>query len=72
MKTKTFPYEEFERVPAWAILEQAIASLVRNKDLVEQTDRRYIVGFLIKKLNENGILTPKDPPNKSPKRKRIR
>jgi len=57
MKINTFPYEDFEGVPAWAVVEKAIESLVNNNDLVEKTDRRYVVGLLVKRLHEKGMLT---------------
>ncbi len=57
MKTKKNAYQEFEGLPAWAVIEQAIESLVQNKDLIEQTDRRYIVGLLVRRLNEKEMLT---------------
>jgi hypothetical protein len=53
---KDHPYREFENLAAWPIIEQAIGKLVRNKDLIEQTDRRYIVGFVVKALSDNGLL----------------
>jgi hypothetical protein len=59
MKRNKFAYQEFEEMPVWPVVDQAIESLVQNKDLIEQTDRRYVVGFLIKRLNEKGMLANK-------------
>jgi hypothetical protein len=48
------PYAAFEGTPVWVTLNQAIEELVENNDLVEQTNRNYIVGFLCKHLSEVG------------------
>ena len=57
MKPDTFPYSEFQNTPAWEVLENAIERLVINNDLVERTNRRYIVGSILKTLNENKMLS---------------
>jgi hypothetical protein len=46
----TSPYEIYRGTPAWKILDKAIADLVENTDIVEQTRRDYIVGYICKKL----------------------
>ena len=56
---KDYAYREFEDLFAWNIVNRAIGTLVKNKDLVEKTDRRYIVGFLLKVLSDNGALKAK-------------
>jgi hypothetical protein len=53
MKPKEFPYEKFVNTKGWKIVESAIADLVENGDLIEQTARKYIVGYLMKKLDES-------------------
>jgi hypothetical protein len=40
----------YRGTPAWKILDKAIADLVDNTDIVEQTRRDYIVGYICKKL----------------------
>ena len=57
MKSNNFAYQEFEGNRVWAVIDQAIEGLVRNNDLIEHTDRRYVVGLLIRRLNEKGMLT---------------
>lgn len=57
MKTGNFPYQKFEGAPAWAVVDQAVEDLVQNRDLIEQTHRRYVVGFLISSLKKKGMLT---------------
>jgi hypothetical protein len=46
------PYKKYEAEPIWAIIERAIRDLSRNGDIQEETDRRYIVGFLCKQILE--------------------
>lgn len=53
---KKYPYKKLETHPAWNILEQAIADLVDNDDIIEQTPREYIVGYILKVLKRNDIL----------------
>ena len=40
------PYENYEADPLWPLIEKGITDLVTNQDLIEQTDRNYIVGYL--------------------------
>jgi hypothetical protein len=56
MKFKEFPYKKLQATKAWSIVDGAIEQLVENKDLVETTARRYIVGFILKQLNDNKLL----------------
>lgn len=44
------PYTKYESHPLWKIIERAIDDLVENSDLVEQTAREYIVGYICKKI----------------------
>jgi hypothetical protein len=44
----TYPYAEYETDPLWKIVDKGIGDLVLNLDLVEKTDRKYIVGYLCK------------------------
>ena len=48
------PYVQFVDTDAWSILNAALDELVKNGDLVEQTNRDYIVGYLCKALAEKG------------------
>ncbi len=45
------PYKEFEKTETWKILENAIGDLVGNGDLIEKTDRKYLVGYICKLLD---------------------
>jgi hypothetical protein len=44
------PYLDFEGTKNWKLLDQAIEELVLNSDLIERTNRAYIVGYLCKAL----------------------
>jgi len=57
MKKKSFAYDNLDGVPVWVVIENTIESLVKNGDLVEKTDRRHLVGLLVKSLEEKGMLT---------------
>jgi hypothetical protein len=40
------PYTDYEADRLWPLIEKGVADLVENKDLVEKTERKYIVGYL--------------------------
>lgn len=44
------PYVKYEGTVMWTSIESALADLVANGDLVEQTNRKYIVGYFCKVL----------------------
>jgi hypothetical protein len=44
------PYAELEGTPLWNAVELAIGDLVQNADLIEQTPRAYIVGYICQGL----------------------
>ena len=44
------PYVDYETDPLWTLIEQGISDLVTNHDLIEQTGRDHIVGFLCKAI----------------------
>jgi hypothetical protein len=46
------PYVRFVETDTWTILNVALDELVENGDIVEQTKRDYIVGYLCKALAE--------------------
>ena len=50
------PYEELEKTSLWRVVDSSIEELVANRDLLEQTSRVYIVGYIVKKLVESGEL----------------
>ncbi|CAN5665990.1 hypothetical protein BH09VER1_BH09VER1_01090 [soil metagenome] len=52
-KQQGSPYGHLEELPEWSVLEKALGDLVKNRDLIEQTPRSYIVGYLVKALQEN-------------------
>ncbi|MBI1337367.1 MAG: hypothetical protein GC164_10445 [Phycisphaera sp.] len=50
MTDQDYPYKRYEKSGIWKTLDKGIADLVNNGDVAEQTDRRYIVGYLTKLL----------------------
>jgi|GEM_PF-1649350 hypothetical protein len=44
------PYQDYESLPVWNVLNNAIEDLIQNQDILEQTKRELIVGFLCKRL----------------------
>jgi hypothetical protein len=55
MKTR-HPYEEYQSLEVWKVLEKGIKNLQTNGDVVETTARPYIVGYLAKLLVDSGLL----------------
>ncbi len=51
------PYAGYESTKLWKTLDQAIADLVKNRDLEERTTRSHLVGYLCKKLVSNDLVT---------------
>lgn len=47
------PYLEYEGTTMWTAIESGVIDLVTNGDLVERTNRKYIVGYLCKVLKES-------------------
>jgi hypothetical protein len=45
------PYEDFESIQLWKIVDKAIGDLVKNGDIEEKTRREYIVGYICKRLS---------------------
>jgi hypothetical protein len=56
MKFKEFPYKKIQATKTWNVVDDAVEQLVKNKDLVETTARRYIVGFILKQLDDSELL----------------
>ena len=50
------PYIEFEKHKAWKIIAQALKNLEDNNDIISKTAPEYIVGYLLKSLNDKGLL----------------
>jgi hypothetical protein len=46
------PYRQYEKTGLWNIVESVIDELVENQDLIENTPRPYIVGYICKRLSE--------------------
>ena len=46
------PYVEYEADPLWPLIEKALGEMVENQDLIERTDRNYIIGYLCKTISK--------------------
>ena len=53
-----FPYRALMSHPAWAAMDNALGELEDNDDLGLRTARRYVIGYLIQQLVEQGQLPP--------------
>lgn len=46
-------YDAYKDSVLWEIIDEALKDLIENKDLIEQTDHYYVVGYLVKKITES-------------------
>ena len=55
----THPYVRWEGTPLWNAIEKAIADLAKNHDIVEETGRNHIVGYVCKAVGrrKQGVIT---------------
>ena len=52
-------YDEYKDTRgAWEVVNTAISDLVENRDLIEETNRYYIVGYIVKALSDADLLQP--------------
>ena len=47
------PYDQYKENPAWPVVEEALNELVDNQDIVFQTVPDYVIGYIVKKLEES-------------------
>lgn len=40
------PYLRYEGTTTWTAIEHGIVDLINNGDLIEKTNRKYIIGYL--------------------------
>jgi hypothetical protein len=58
------PYVELEGTPLWNAVEAAINDLVVNRDLIEQTARTHIVGYICRVVaNESRTIATQPKPH---------
>ena len=50
------PYKQYENTPIWNLINKAIDDLVENDDIEEKTQRKYIVGYISKLINESNTV----------------
>jgi hypothetical protein len=56
-QNKNFPYSVYKKHKAWNVILAEILSLVENKDITLQTHVDYIVGALLKSLDDSQHLS---------------
>ena len=44
------PYDDLKGTPLWQAVEKSIIYLATNGDLLEQTPREYIVGYICRQV----------------------
>lgn len=59
------PYAEYEADPLWPLIQKGIDDLVKNQDLIERTERSYIVGYLCKVISQGQKARPHPNPGKA-------
>ena len=47
------PYDKCKENRAWPVVEEALNELVDNQDIVFQTVPDYVIGYIVKKLEES-------------------
>ena len=57
------PYKHLEGRTEWKVLDRAISDLAKNGDLQELTPRRYILGYLVKRLLEHESASLREAPH---------
>ena len=62
MKKASHPYETYEGTPIWRTVDRAVKALAKNGDIKEETDRKYIVGFLCEQLAMANLIQSEPPP----------
>ncbi len=46
------PYDKYKENPIWTVIEKALNDLVENQDIIFQTVPDYVIGYIVKKLEE--------------------
>lgn len=63
------PYQKFATTIAWKVIDESVSDLVANNDIKEMTPRPYVVGYIVKRLIESGILTKEATVSSNTKKK---
>lgn len=50
------PYSKYEETVLWRAVEDAILNLEENQDLEITTASVYVIGYICKRLEDNGII----------------
>ncbi len=68
----SFPYSEYRGTKTWQTLSRAISALERNQDLVLQTKKEYVVGYLASKLPKAKTSSSKPKKSRSSRQRTTR
>ncbi len=55
MSNSSHPYDAYEHLPAWKVLDKAMQELIDNGDVEATTARQHIVGYLTKQLADREL-----------------
>jgi hypothetical protein len=47
------PYDDYKSSPLWKTVEKALTDLENNNDFERTTDRYYMTGYIVKKIEES-------------------
>lgn len=51
------PYEQYENTILWDTIKDAIHKLQKNNDIELTTSEKYVIGFLCKSIEEQGLIS---------------
>ena len=52
MSKPDHPYREYQGTPLWSVVQKALRDLTNNGDLDLQTAEAYVVGYLVKTIDD--------------------
>ncbi len=47
-----FPYKDLIDHPLWSVIDKALDDLIKNKDVLVSTPRKYVIGYLLQSILE--------------------
>lgn len=51
-KHRRHPYMDLENTLEWEMIYKAVEDLILNQDIILQTQKEYVVGYLVTKLSD--------------------
>ena len=52
------PYKKYEGSILWEVINNSVNKLINNSDIIEQTKREYIVGFICSEIYKKLLTLP--------------